>query len=126
MHPVYIEQMQLNFINTEKALSYCNELNFSKASAENYYITIKHFTSKLTMPMYQRFYQFIPIKLIIVVSIVHFKIMKLQLLFRHFARINRNFHVLLNMAEKIIYCNFKTLIFLINQNNLNYYVRYKR
>lgn len=60
----------------------------------------KAFTGELTVPVYQRFYQFVPVKLVIVVGIVHFEIMELELLLRHFARIDGNVHVFLNMSAR--------------------------
>lgn len=50
------------------------------------------------MPVNQRFYKLVTIQFVIVVSIVHFEIMKLEFLLRHFAGINWHFHVLLDMT----------------------------
>lgn len=51
------------------------------------------------MPMDEGLHQFTAIQLIVVVSVMHFEIMKLEFLFCHFAGINRNSHMLSNMTR---------------------------
>lgn len=43
--------------------------------------------------MYQRFDQFAAVQFVVIVRIVHFKVMELKFLFRHFARVHRDLHV---------------------------------
>lgn len=53
------------------------------------------------MPVDQRFDQFTAVQLVIVICVVHFEIMKLELLICHFACVNWHFHVL-SYVTKII------------------------
>lgn len=49
------------------------------------------------VPMDQRFDQLAPIQLVVVVGVVHLEVVELQFLFAHFARIDRDVHVLSNV-----------------------------
>lgn len=49
------------------------------------------------VPMDQRFDQLAPIQLVVVVGVVHLEVVELQFLFTHFARIDRDVHVLSNV-----------------------------
>lgn len=49
--------------------------------------------------MNQRLDQLVAVQFVIIICVVHFEIMKLELLLGHFARINRYLHMLLNMTK---------------------------
>lgn len=51
------------------------------------------------VPMDQGLDQLTPVQLVIVVSVVHLEIMKLELLFRHAARVDGDIHVLLHVLS---------------------------
>ena len=51
------------------------------------------------MPVNKRLDKFTAVKFVVIVSIVHFEVMKLKLLLRHFGRVNRNSNMLSNVTE---------------------------
>lgn len=51
------------------------------------------------MPMDQRLDQLASVQLVVVVRVVHLEVVELQLLFAHFARVDRHVHVLGNVPK---------------------------
>jgi len=65
------------------------------------------------VPVDQGLDQLTPVQLVVVVSVVHLEIMKLEFLFRHVARVYGDIHVLLHVLSLMADIVVKNLLLLV-------------